>query len=104
MTTKSGEDADRFARADPPVEARPGGRGADDGQARARGGIGRADRIAVHRRGVEGRLGAGGDHVAGEDAAGGLRERHVLGAEGSEEGEEAGVRLGDREQGHQGAS
>ncbi len=67
-------------------------------------GVGRVHGVAVHRRGGEGRLRARRHHVAGEDAAGGARERHLLGLERIEEAHQAGVGLRDGEERHQGAS
>ena len=77
--------------ADRPAKRPPGGRRADRRASRApAAGVGAAHRVAVHRRGGEGRLVARGDHVAGEHPAGGLGERHLLGAERREERASAG--------------
>ena len=59
--------------------------------------IGRSRGIAVHRRGRKGRLGAPRRDVLGQHTAHGLRQRHLLGAEMSDDGEQPRFRLGDRD-------
>ena len=77
---RAGEDAHGLARPDGAVVAVAGGGHADDLQGgRHVGGIGGAHGVAVHRGGIEGRLGAPRLERLGQRAAGGLGQRHILG-------------------------
>jgi hypothetical protein len=53
--------------------------------------VGRAHRVAVHRRDVVRRLGEAGGRGGGADAAPGLGQRHHLGGRRREAGQDAGA-------------
>ncbi len=62
--------------------------------------VGGADGIAVHRRGIEGRLRQPRREVLGKDAAIGLVERHALGLERRKIARDAGESFGNGEKSH----
>jgi hypothetical protein len=94
----AGKDADRLALADGAAMAAAGRRLTGDGEPGAGEGVRGADRVAVHGRGGEGRLVAGGERVGGQNPAGGVGQRDFLGAGGIDQSEDAGEGVGDWEQ------
>jgi hypothetical protein len=98
----AGEDAHGLAGPELLIVGAPGRRAADQAQGGFAGRqIRRAHRIAIHCRGVAGRLIALGDQIAREHPASGGRKVHPLCRQGREGADDARVGLFDRE--HQSA-
>ena len=99
----AGEDADRLAGAKLAAVAAARRRLAGHLEPGADDGVRRAHRVAVHRRGGEGGLVAGGDGVRRQHPPGSLGQWDFLGADRFDQPEDARQRVGDGEQ-HQSAS
>ncbi len=97
---RAGEDADRLAGRDGAVEGVARGGHAGDAEGGAERRLGTAERVAIHRRGGKRRLGAERGEIRRQHPAGGLGQRHGLGAERLETRGDAGDRLVDRQEAH----
>jgi hypothetical protein len=91
------EDAHGLAWPELPVVGAARGRAADQAQSSiARRQIGRAHRVAIHRRGVAGRLVAQGDQVLRKHPARGSRQVYPFGRQRRERRDDARVGFFDR--------
>jgi hypothetical protein len=100
------EDADRLARRDASLKAASSDARSDDAErSRRRRDVLRPDRIAIHGRGGERRLGAERRHIRGKTALEAELDRHVFRSDRLfDAGEHAPERLLDRQEAHSGSA